>query len=73
MEKREKIRFTLEEETRFVLDLPSDSENWDLDDLSDEEDLGPRNTSTGPDIHVDDYITVTENNDESLPVVTNER
>ena len=44
-----------------------------MDDLSDEEDLGPRSASTVPDIHVYDNITVIENDDESLPVVTNER
>ena len=51
--------FTLDEDTLFVLDLPSDSENSDFDDLPGEEDFGSRNKSTGPDIHVDDSITVT--------------
>ena len=73
MEIREKIRFTLEEVTQFVLDLPSDSQNSDFDDLSDEDDFKPRNTSAAPDIHVDDKITVTENDGESVPVATNER
>ena len=53
--------------------MPSDSENSGFDDLYDEEDFGPRNTSTGLDIHFDDNITVTENDDESLPVVTNKK
>ena len=70
---RKKKKLDLEEATQFALDLPSDSENSDFDDLYDEEDFGPRNTSTGLDIHFDDNITVTENDDESLPVVTNKR
>ena len=37
MEKRVKIRYTTEEATQFVLDLPSDSELSDLEDSSDEE------------------------------------
>ena len=42
MEKREKKnRYTLEEATQFVLDLPSDSQNSDFDDLCDEENFGP--------------------------------
>ena len=39
--KEKKNRYTLEEATQFVLDLPSDSQNSDFDDLSDEEDFGP--------------------------------
>ena len=53
--------------------MPCDSQNSNFDDLSDEENFGPRNISTGPDIHVGDNITITENDDESLPVVSNER
>ena len=37
MEKRVKIRYTTEEATQFILDLPSDSELSDLEDSSDEE------------------------------------
>ena len=37
MEKRVKIRYTAEEATQFILDLPSDSELSDLEDSSDEE------------------------------------
>ena len=53
--------------------MPCDSQNSNFDDLSDEEAFGPRNISTGPDIHVGDNITIIENDDESLPVVSNER
>ena len=37
MEKRVKIRYTTEEATQFILDLPSDSELSDLEDSSDQE------------------------------------
>ena len=37
-EKRTKIRYNVEEATQFILDLPSDSDMSDLDELSGDED-----------------------------------
>ena len=56
--KREKNRFTLDEATQFVLDLSSDSEKLDFDDLfvvCKILDLEIRST----DVHVDSNITAT--------------